>query len=765
MKVVVGGSCAEQWEDFLDSLVERWIVTDIWDEHNPPEEADASMFFSRSLDEVSDILSNMRDWVTANFPVFVFWPEPEWVETPSNVFFFSGSLDPDSSELMEAIRWAVHGRLSPDLTKVEAKVSIDVEKKRLIYSEGVIGFTQSEFDVLMKLLSKPGNVFSKDEIRSWIVDSQSEDIKMIGVYIHKIRKKIEPIEGLEIETIRWRWYSVLVTNEVILEWEQVEHVDEFSFDPMRGRLFAEYEEITRFDLTVTETKIMEILVRHPGRTYTKEFLFAQLYDYWEWASQDTKIIDVFICKIRDRLWIHRDCIETHWWEWYSFNEEAYRSLVKSKRDFSNAPQITGDTPTWSNVDELLGKQYENDWLMYVKTVSDDEDEGVKALARIYYSASANSINIEIFDASWFRSISPKGAQEFFTDNKIEQFDDFYDGIRGFMEVRNQDALYGENTWEHILKVFSRSSYWEGRIFRGYCSELDKSIEMTRSGESIHVSVCDKDYYAAFESTPIIEVWRIFIGKRLKKMAAPTSGKPHHSRGKPKQAVKVLTAEGMVEQKQARTSSRFLEELNAASSIHEKLKIFQTNKTPNLKIYFKTRVTKHRKPLSRVAQYSIAFIRVGTTDEVRIKLYDGWSRKLYAVNTVELEKILGSTQIETFNPQINIKKVFQDKWISLDGEKSDKKTEKSQWNELEKFSLEKLKEQVAVFEEEKKTGILLTIFSKNHAGTPVTITVLSFGRGIEYRVDAGSNSNTYSSFQELEAYCSEAQLWDLKLKVT
>ena len=76
-------------------------------------------------------------------------------------------------------------------------------------------------------------------------------------------------------------------------------------------------------LTSKEQDILEILITRKGKILTKEYLMHQLYD--DSFEPDVKIIDVFVCKLRKKLYDASgglNYIETIWGRGYSFKEPS-----------------------------------------------------------------------------------------------------------------------------------------------------------------------------------------------------------------------------------------------------------------------------------------------------------------------------------------------------------------------------------------------------------------------------------------------------------
>ena len=80
--------------------------------------------------------------------------------------------------------------------------------------------------------------------------------------------------------------------------------------------------IEEFGFTPKEARLFVILSNNPGKVFSKETLIRRLYHgQSEDKIPETKIVDVFICKMRKKL--PEDFrITTHWGEGYSFRVES-----------------------------------------------------------------------------------------------------------------------------------------------------------------------------------------------------------------------------------------------------------------------------------------------------------------------------------------------------------------------------------------------------------------------------------------------------------
>lgn len=73
----------------------------------------------------------------------------------------------------------------------------------------------------------------------------------------------------------------------------------------------------RLDLTVTEFKLMSLLVAKAGSILTREELLQEVWGYS--SSVDSRTVDTHMRRLREKLGIHACCMETIRGEGYRFN--------------------------------------------------------------------------------------------------------------------------------------------------------------------------------------------------------------------------------------------------------------------------------------------------------------------------------------------------------------------------------------------------------------------------------------------------------------
>jgi len=96
-----------------------------------------------------------------------------------------------------------------------ADITLDTDRLRVTKGEEMYTLSPKEFNLLFKLLSYPGRVFTRFEIMSevWGYDSESDE-KTINVHISKLRARFEDWSEFEISTVRGVGYKAIVKDEV-----------------------------------------------------------------------------------------------------------------------------------------------------------------------------------------------------------------------------------------------------------------------------------------------------------------------------------------------------------------------------------------------------------------------------------------------------------------------------------------------------------------------------------------------------------------------
>lgn len=78
---------------------------------------------------------------------------------------------------------------------------------------------------------------------------------------------------------------------------------------------------TKLDLTTKEFKLLDVLIRHPGRVFGRDYLLEHLWDY-DFCG-DTRVVDVHISHLREKLSLAggKNLIKTVYGIGYRFEEK------------------------------------------------------------------------------------------------------------------------------------------------------------------------------------------------------------------------------------------------------------------------------------------------------------------------------------------------------------------------------------------------------------------------------------------------------------
>jgi DNA-binding response OmpR family regulator len=84
------------------------------------------------------------------------------------------------------------GPESPPLLKVGV-ASIDLERRRVLVGETPVSLTSTEFDLLAKLASAPGRVFTREELLSSVWgQADYASCRTVDVHVAQVRAKLGP---------------------------------------------------------------------------------------------------------------------------------------------------------------------------------------------------------------------------------------------------------------------------------------------------------------------------------------------------------------------------------------------------------------------------------------------------------------------------------------------------------------------------------------------------------------------------------------------
>ncbi|MEO8207274.1 MAG: response regulator transcription factor, partial [Chthoniobacterales bacterium] len=114
---------------------------------------------------------------------------------------------------------------------------------------------------------------------------------------------------LRVQGVLRRIRSSIRTDEI--------EVDEFLVDKGSFEIRLSNK---RLELTTTEFKLLTLLIERRGRTQSRETL---LYDVWGYQNSiDTRTVDTHMRRLREKLGVHANRLETVRGEGYRFNPIA-----------------------------------------------------------------------------------------------------------------------------------------------------------------------------------------------------------------------------------------------------------------------------------------------------------------------------------------------------------------------------------------------------------------------------------------------------------
>jgi len=113
------------------------------------------------------------------------------------------------SELMARIH-ALLRRSGRAISSVRTVLDVEIDEgARMVTRNGaVIDLTRTEFDLLLTLAKRPGQVFSKSRLLALVWDYEDYDPNVVEVHISALRRKLEADGPRIIQTIRGVGYAM-----------------------------------------------------------------------------------------------------------------------------------------------------------------------------------------------------------------------------------------------------------------------------------------------------------------------------------------------------------------------------------------------------------------------------------------------------------------------------------------------------------------------------------------------------------------------------
>jgi DNA-binding response OmpR family regulator len=110
-------------------------------------------------------------------------------------------------ELLARVRVALRraGRSTPGATSVGDLV-VDAQARTVRYAEQPVELSATEFDLLLTLARRPGQVLSKKRLLALVWDFDSYDDNLVEVYVSAVRRKLEQHGPRIVHTVRGAGY-------------------------------------------------------------------------------------------------------------------------------------------------------------------------------------------------------------------------------------------------------------------------------------------------------------------------------------------------------------------------------------------------------------------------------------------------------------------------------------------------------------------------------------------------------------------------------
>ncbi len=120
-----------------------------------------------------------------------------------------------SDELLWRIKALLRRANIAESRKIQiGAVTVDSERYAVYSDSEYIEFPKKEFDILFKLLSYPGRIFSKDQLMEsiWGSETSSGD-DTVKTHISRMRNRLSGIQGFSIITIKGLGYKAVIDGE------------------------------------------------------------------------------------------------------------------------------------------------------------------------------------------------------------------------------------------------------------------------------------------------------------------------------------------------------------------------------------------------------------------------------------------------------------------------------------------------------------------------------------------------------------------------
>jgi DNA-binding response OmpR family regulator len=117
----------------------------------------------------------------------------------------------DMKEMMLRVEALLRrAKISTDRSLTFGKMRLDYDLLSVSRDSEIVELPQKEFQLLFKLLSYPGKIFTRQSLieEIWGLDSNSEE-RTVDVHINRLREKFDKWDDFEIVTVRGLGYKGL----------------------------------------------------------------------------------------------------------------------------------------------------------------------------------------------------------------------------------------------------------------------------------------------------------------------------------------------------------------------------------------------------------------------------------------------------------------------------------------------------------------------------------------------------------------------------
>ena len=372
--------------------------------------------------------------------------------------------------------------------------------------------TNTEFGILRLLISQPWKIFSRNDLKDTL-NSPHVDDRTIDNHMGRIRGKMSSLKpGLEkkIDSVYAWWYSFQLWEfSLDLFKEKIEINNWVYFIPQIHMLVYDSEndrgEDSRITLTITESRVLQILINKPWKIFSRN----DLKDTLKSPHVDDRTIDNHIKKIRGKMSSLKPGLEKKidpvYSLWYSFQLwEFSLDLFKEKIEINNwvyfIPQI------YALVSRLEG-EWNQDYKKVILTKTEFKmfqvliNEPWKTFSRDYF-----------LDILWdFWDINDRGIDAFI--KKIRKKMNSLIPSLGDKIVTNYWSWYYFQLWEHSLDLSEKKIEIDDWIYfvpeiQSIVSELEsewkKMIDLTAE-EFIIFQALVKSTWVIFERDRLLNI--------------------------------------------------------------------------------------------------------------------------------------------------------------------------------------------------------------------------------------------------------------------